>query len=821
MRIPTRQNLRATYSAIVLLFCAGLAGAEVQPNISPRGDYAPIAAALGSIIEREVQEKQLPAFSIALVDGDQVVWAQGFGYQDPEKKIPATAHTVYRVGSVSKLFTDIGIMQMVEAGKVDLDAPIEKYVPDFHPHNPFGDPITLRELMSHRSGLLREPPIGNYFDPTEPSLEATVRSMNNTDLVYAPGTHLKYSNAAIAVVGYVLQALNRQRFAEYLKHAVLLPMGMSESSFAPEPNLVRNLAKGYMWSYDGLKFPAPTFELGLAPAGCMYSTVTDLAHFLTVLFNRGRAPEGQLIQPDTLEKMWTPQFAKNGAKRGFGLGFQVSELDGRRIVGHGGAIYGFATEVVGLPDEKLGVVTVTTMDAANAVTNAVAKRALQLMLAQRSGKSLPQFESTTAVPADVADKLAGRYGEGSDAVDLMDREGTLHMLSLNGGFESELRKLGDALVPDGRLDEDFDARLLPQDGGLRRGDVLLKRSEPGKPKEASRQFDGLLGQYGWDHDVLFVLEKDGKLNVLIEWFEYDPLEQASTDTFKFPGRGLYDGETAVFRRDASGRATEVKIGAVVFKRRPEATGLQVHPAESIAELRRQALAQPPPQENKPLRPADLVDVTTIEPDIKLDIRYATRNNFLGAPVYEEAKAFLQRPAAEALGRAAQRLRPLGYGLLIHDAYRPWYVTKIFWDATPDDKKIFVANPQEGSRHNRGCAVDLTLYDLKTGAEVPMTGGYDEMSERSYAFYPGGTSLQRWDRALLHNALEAEGFSVYPYEWWHFDYKDWQQYPILNLTFEQLSHRTPTTGARNWTTQPPIDSFPIYFAQLRSLFWGAL
>jgi D-alanyl-D-alanine dipeptidase len=227
---------------------------------------------------------------------------------------------------------------------------------------------------------------------------------------------------------------------------------------------------------------------------------------------------------------------------------------------------------------------------------------------------------------------------------------------------------------------------------------------------------------------------------------------------------LYEGESAAFTRDASGRATEVKIGAVIFKRREIATGLQVHPSEPIAELRRQALAAKPPEESAALRPPDLVDLTTLDPGIKLDIEYATPNNFLGTPVYEEAKAFLQRPAADALARVAQKLRPLGYGLLIHDAYRPWYVTKIFWDATPQDKKIFVADPQQGSRHNRGCAIDLTLYDLKTGTPVVMTGGYDEMSERSYAFYPGGTSLQRWHRALLRNAMEAEGFAVYQYEW---------------------------------------------------------
>ena len=774
-------------SAVPVLFLAAALNAQIQGNISPRNDYALVAHRLESLIRQEMADKDLPAFSIALVDGNQVVWAEGFGYQDPEHKVPATAHTVYRVGSVSKLFTDIGIMQMVEAGKINLDAPVSQYIPDFRPQNPFTNPITLRELMSHRSGLLREPPVGNYFDPTEPTLEATVRSMNSTELVYDPGTHLKYSNAGIAVVGYTLQELNHQSFLKYLKQAVLAPLGMHESSFAPEPDLTRNLAKAYMWTYDGLKFPAPTFELGLAPAGCMYSTVTDLAQFLMVLFDGGRGPKAQILQRETLEQMWTPQFAKPGQKRGYGLGFAVSELDGHRVIGHGGAIYGFATEVVGLPEDKLGVVTVTTMDAANAVTNAVARHALQLMLALRSGKPLPTFETAKPVPPELARKLAARYGEGDDAVDLMEREGTLHMLTVRGGFESELRMLGDGLVADGRLDEDFETKIVPVDVGIRIGDKLLKRVEPRQPAPAPGQFDGLIGQYGWDHDVLYVLEKDGKLNVLIEWFEHDPLQQQPGDVFKFPEHGLCEGESAAFTRDASGRATEVKIGAVVFKRREIATGLQVHPTEPIAELRRRALAAKPPEESPALRPPDLVDLTTLDPGIKLDIEYATPNNFLGTPVYEEAKAFLERPAAEALARVAQKLRPLGYGLLIHDAYRPWYVTKIFWDATPPDKKIFVADPQQGSRHNRGCAVDLTLYDFKTGMPVVMTGGYDEMSERSYAFYPGGTSLQRWHRALLRRALEAEGFAVYPYEWWHFDYKDWQKYPILNLTFEHLSH----------------------------------
>ncbi len=117
--------------------------------------------------------------------------------------------------------------------------------------------------------------------------------------------------------------------------------------------------------------------------------------------------------------------------------------------------------------------------------------------------------------------------------------------------------------------------------------------------------------------------------------------------------------------------------------------------------------------------------------------------------------------------------------------RPWAITKLFWDITPADKKQFVADPKKGSKHNRGCAVDLTLFDLKTGREVEMPGVYDEMSERSYPDYTGGTPESRKLRDLLRAAMEQEGFAVYEFEWWHFDYEDWQQYPILNIPFSGI------------------------------------
>lgn len=196
-------------------------------------------------------------------------------------------------------------------------------------------------------------------------------------------------------------------------------------------------------------------------------------------------------------------------------------------------------------------------------------------------------------------------------------------------------------------------------------------------------------------------------------------------------------------------------------------------------------AQGPPAEAGPFRSPDLVEIVKLDPTIRLDIRYATKNNFLNKAVYSKARAFLQRPAAEALIRVNQSLRKQGYGLVIFDGYRPWSVTKAFWDATPEDKKIFVADPSKGSRHNRGCAVDATLFDLKTGAEVKMPSEYDEMTERAHINYECSPSEAKRLRELLRSTMAAEGFAVYEPEWWHYDYKDWKEYPIGNVKFSDL------------------------------------
>ena len=157
-------------------------------------------------------------------------------------------------------------------------------------------------------------------------------------------------------------------------------------------------------------------------------------------------------------------------------------------------------------------------------------------------------------------------------------------------------------------------------------------------------------------------------------------------------------------------------------------------------------------------------------------------------MYPEARAFLQKPAAKALLRVHKKLKKQGLGLLIFDGYRPWAITKLFWEVTPEDQRKFVANPEKGSKHNRGCAIDLSIYDLNSGLEIEMPSGYDEFTERASPNYIGGTERQRENRDLLRRLMEAEEFIVNANEWWHFDYKDWQDYAIYDIAFSKIGKK---------------------------------
>jgi D-alanyl-D-alanine dipeptidase len=319
-------------------------------------------------------------------------------------------------------------------------------------------------------------------------------------------------------------------------------------------------------------------------------------------------------------------------------------------------------------------------------------------------------------------------------------------------------------------------RLMPRMIGL--GGVALwlsacatAQQTASPPAEPRPELASVLGEYEHNGQRFLVAEARGRLRLYSTWY-VPQAGRVELNAFSgSPGDKILTWNHVQYHHRPVG---------------PEDGGqLKITPVRPVPELIEEALRATPPVQPPGLRVPDLVELTTLDSTIHLDIRYATTNNFAGTVFYSQARAFLQRPAAEALLEAHRWLRQRGYGLLIHDGYRPWYVTRTFWDAVPDSVHWLVANPAQGSRHNRGSAVDLSLYDLSTGRSVEMPGTYDEATRRSFPTYPGGTTRQRWFRALLRTAMEAQGFSANPAEWWHFDYKDWRQYPVLNLRFEDL------------------------------------
>lgn len=772
--------------AFCLLFI-GLASTTAAGQQSDQ--YSELGETLAGIIRKEIEDKSIPAISIALVDNQKLVHAAGFGVVDPHgsggEKRAVDAQTVYRVGSVSKLFTDLAVMQQVAAGRIDLDADIQTYLPDFQPENPFDKKVTLRQLMSHRSGLVREPPVGHYFDPDEPSVMDVVQSLNQTRLIYQPESRTKYSNAGITVVGAVLEKVAGKPYEEVIEETILRPLGMQHSSFRFDAKVKPLLAGATMWTYDGRTFPAPNFQLGIAPAGNLYSSVEDLARFMSAVFRRGQGAEGNILSAELLDEMMRPQFGKD--PNTFGIGFHLGEFAGHTSIGHGGAVYGYSTQWLALPDKKLGVIVAASKDICNGVVRRIGDYALEGMLAVNEQRSLPAFKTSGPVSESRLRQIVGRFrqldSQREKQIQFF-RRGERLIVDL-GEFRREVRATETGLVCD---DEFGFGPVIELDGidKLKIGERSYQRMPDSRPDPLPEKWKRLVGEYGWDHNTLYVYEKQGQLWCTIEWFFQYPLEEKSERVFAFPDYGLYHGEALIFANNP-GPAESVEAAKVVFERRETGTTngetFKIVPVKPIDEVRSAALNAEPPSETGDFREPELVELVKLDPSIRLDVRYATTNNFMDAIFYPRPAAYLQQPAAEALVRVHRKLKEQGYGLLVHDAYRPWYVTKMFWDATPADMKIFVANPKNASRHNRGCAVDLTLYDLKTGEPIWMGAGYDEFSPRSFPDYPVDSSSARWHRELLRRSMEAEGFTIYEFEWWHFDYQAWQKYPILNKKFD--------------------------------------
>jgi CubicO group peptidase (beta-lactamase class C family)/D-alanyl-D-alanine dipeptidase len=773
-------RLRLSVALFCLLLCDNAHADTAQP---PTRAPSSLNIALQTALENEAKGRGHPSLAMAVFDASGVVWSSTTGFSDAEAKVPATLATIYRAGSITKLFTDILLIQLVEEGRIDLDSPVTQYLPDFKPENPYKTKITVRHLLTHTSGLVREPPVGSYFELGDPGSSAIVASLNKTRLVAEPGTVRKYSNAGFAVAGRIVEVVANLDLDTLMSEKLIQPAGMTSSQLTTT-NIKGRIAHAEFAPFGSPRKAAPVFDIGLKAAGGLNTTVGDLSAFGSALLRGGVGSRGQLLKSSTLETMYQVRPVSGGSARDIGLGFTSKKLGNERMLGHSGGIYGFTSEFWLLPDRGIGVVVFGTVDG-DAAPDRLAHYGLEATLAQKIGSTPPTFLSQTIAPSKaMQSQLEGHFVHNGTSVDIRSIDGRLLVETPTAIGELSLR---DGVLT---LFSDFGiagkANVDPDGQWIELSTKRFVRAAVKPPVERGAAIRSLFGDYGWDHERIRVYERDGQPYVNIEWFDHSRMTKISDDVWAFPDNALlYARERLVFKRDKAGRGVSISLNGIIFNRLPDKLPIvddaqRESARQKIAKLTKIALAASPPVEATSDKVApDLVSIRSIDPTIKRDIRYAGNNNFLGVPVYNAPVAMLQRPAAEALGRAHRRLKKMGYGLLVHDGYRPWYVTKIFWDATPDEDKLFVADPAEGSRHNRGGAVDLSLYDLKTGKPVQMPGLYDETSERSYPNFVGGSSRERWHRDLLKQAMEAEGFSVYGYEWWHFDYEDWRRYPIQN------------------------------------------
>jgi CubicO group peptidase (beta-lactamase class C family) len=551
----TRNGFGPRLATIIAVFLHGsLLGGESD------ADYAQTVSRLKQLAEAEIERGILTGVTIALVDDQQIVYAAGVGWADKAERKPATRATVYRAGSISKLFTALAAMQLVERDELDLDEPVVTYWPGFRLVDRFddSDPITLRQLMCHRSGLVRESPVGGYLDPSEPSIAASVGSLADCVLVHPPNTKTKYSNIGVTVVGHVVAQVSGQPFVEYERRHVLGPLGMTSSSFLADDKIRDNLSTSYMHVADGRggfrSIESPHFELGTIPAGNLYTSAVDLARFLSFLFAEGAVDGRQVVQPETLAEMFTPQLTSE--ESGFGLGFYVGQFRDRKKVSHSGAVYGFSSSLVAIPDLKVGVIVLANEDIAMGPVRKLSDAALGWTVDAKLGTDPPKEQEPSAPPPIAPKKFIGDYESVSYWAHIKeDTDGAL-MLNISGQRFALTATGKDEFVADGRWASDAEV-VFHRDGegrvtGFETRGQTYYRVDPDAVSEIPDAWRKLIGSYGPEFIPLIVSVRHGHLYAMTENMVDYRLTPLNRRVFNMPP-GMYEDEQLVFQFGTDGR----------------------------------------------------------------------------------------------------------------------------------------------------------------------------------------------------------------------------------------------------------------------------
>lgn len=359
------KKILITFGLLVASSGSTALGQNASPNLQPMAQRPEVAAAIAVLdawVAATVASREQPGLSLGVVYDQDLIWRKGYGFVDLAKKAPATPSTVYRIASISKLFTTTAIMQLRDGGKLQLDDPVTKYLPWFKIKNahPEGPTITIRHLLTHTSGLPREAAGVNWSDLTMPKREEMIRRIGEQETVFPAETEWKYSNLGLTLAGEIVVAVSGEPWAQYVESRILRPLGMKTTTPVPTSSLP-HLAVGYGRRVPGASRDVEAFLDIEAerPAGSLASTVEDLARFASLQFRDGPACGAQILKGSTLREMYRTQWLRSDWRSGWGLGFSVRRVGDQVRVGHGGSLPGHLTRIEMAPADKLAVIVLT------------------------------------------------------------------------------------------------------------------------------------------------------------------------------------------------------------------------------------------------------------------------------------------------------------------------------------------------------------------------------------------------------------------------------------------------------------------------------
>lgn len=524
------------------------------PSHVQADQYDPIIKEIEAAVQQEMEEWGITGISVALVDDQKTVYAKGFGIADQ--------NSIFRAGSISKLFNAVAVMQLVEAGKLDLDAPLPAEV---LPHNPFPDQpkITLRQLLSHRSGLQRETNVGGYLDSTEPGIANTVKSLTNGVLVTRPTEMTRYSNIGPTVAGHMIERVLKIDFPAYQQKNILGKLNMKDSAWLRKNLPEGRLIKSYINIADGRggwhRKETPVFDLGTIPAGNLFTTVNDLGRFASALIKAN--PDGQTPK-SMLEKMWEPQFTDS--KTGFGLGFFVGNRHGHRTVQHSGAVYGHSSSFVVFPELKIAVIVMGNEDIANGRISAISDRAIDQFIKLKTGQKVASEHSD--VKADTLKPFTGDFESESYWAKLEIKNGQL--VGNISGQHTTFKPVGDmSFIANSRITNNATAHFIKMDDhitGFTMSGQTYGRVK-NNPPPLSPHWRKVLGKYGDPLIPLIITERHGHLYVMTENMVDYRLVPVNQHVCALPP-GMYIKEHVVFLPDEDGYIHTIDYANMIFKR---------------------------------------------------------------------------------------------------------------------------------------------------------------------------------------------------------------------------------------------------------------